>query len=72
MPSFAQFTYLLEHVHSWPIPDLGDLMVEIRRDGELGDEERQALLERLYGVLWQRAQEEMEQAEGGPSVTRDP
>ena len=72
MPSFAQFTYLLERVRSWPIPDLGDLMVEIRRDAELGDEERNALLERLYGVLWQRAQEEMEQPEAGPSVTLDP
>ncbi len=72
MPSFAEFTYLLERVRSWPIPDLGDLMVEIRRDGDLGDEERKALLERLYGVLWQRAQEEMEHAEGGAPLSLDP
>ncbi len=72
MPSFAQFTYLLEHVRSWPIPDLGDLMVEIRRDGELADEERKALLERLYGVLWQRAQEEIERGKAGPAAPIDP
>jgi len=72
MPSFAQFTYLLDRVRSWPIPDLGDLMVEIRRDGELADEERKILLERLYGVLWQRAQEEMEHAEGRRAAPLDP
>ncbi|MEJ2292986.1 MAG: hypothetical protein P8Y13_12310 [Deinococcales bacterium] len=59
MPRYAQFAYLLERVGSWPIQDLGDLMVEIRRDDELADEERQQLLERLYGVLWARAQEEL-------------
>ena len=59
MPRFAQFAYLLEHAGSWPIQDLGDLMVEIRRDDELAEDERRQLLERLYGVLWSRAQEEL-------------
>lgn len=72
MPSFAQFTYLLEHAGGWAIPDLGDLMVEIRRDGELADEERKVLLERLYGVLWQRAQEEMGHTAAGSTTPIDP
>ena len=72
MPSFAQFTYLLERVRSWSIPDLGDLMVEIRRDADLRDEERKALLDRLYGLLWQRAQEEMERAKSGARGPLDP
>jgi hypothetical protein len=59
MPRFAEFAYLLERVRSWPFQDLGDLMVEIRRDRELADDERRQLLERLYGVLWDRAQQEL-------------
>ncbi len=67
MPSFEQFAYLLERVGSWPIPDLGDLMVEIRRDDELAENDRKALLDRLYTVLWRRAQQELEASSEGPS-----
>ena len=59
MSSFTRFSYLLERVGGWPIDDLGDLMIEIRRDAELGADERQTLLERVYGLLWRRAQEEL-------------
>jgi len=69
MPSFAQYAYLLARVGSWPIQDLGDLMVEIRHDGGLAEDERQALLERLYAVLWKRAQEELARR---PDVATDP
>ena len=66
MTSFARFSYLLERVGGWAIDDLGDLMIEIRRDADLAAKEREALLERVYSLLWQRAQEEITAA--GPSA----
>lgn len=65
--SFVRFAYLLEHVGSWSIPDLDDLLVEITRDRELSEPEREELLTCLYAVLWRRAQEELAQgaANGG-------
>ncbi len=64
MPSFAEYAYLLGRVTSWAIDDLGDLLIEIERDAELGVDERKELLDRLYHVLWERAQDEL-RARGG-------
>jgi hypothetical protein len=65
MPSFTQDAYLLGRVGAWSMNDLEDLMIEIERDGELASAERRELLERLYRVLWRRAQDELSLPAGG-------
>lgn len=59
MPSFRQYAYLLGRVGSWSMNDLEDLMIEIERDADLARGERRELLERLYRLLWRRAQDEL-------------
>ena len=59
MSTFADYASLLGHVDAWTINDLGDMMVEIERDRDLAAQDRKDLLDRLYRVLWRRAQEEL-------------
>lgn len=59
MPSFRQYAYLLGRVGSWSMNDLEDMMIEIERDADLARGERRELLQRLYRLLWRRAQDEL-------------
>lgn len=43
--------------------DLDDLMLEVETDVDLTEQERRELLDRLYRILWQRAQSEIKGGE---------
>ena len=65
---YGEYDYLLGRVDRWTMLDLDDLMLEIEKDKGLTEPERKELLERLYAILWRRAQQEM--APPGPGNTR--
>ncbi len=56
---YGEYDYLLGRVDRWSMLDLDDLMLEIETDKGLTETERKELLERVYAILWRRAQLEM-------------
>jgi hypothetical protein len=55
MSSYQTYLHLIERVDGWDFADLGDLLLEIRRDPDLDDREREQLLEEVYRLIWKRA-----------------
>ncbi|MFA5594305.1 MAG: hypothetical protein WDA15_03380 [Trueperaceae bacterium] len=56
---YGEYDYLLGRVDRWSMLDLDDLMLEIEKDESLTTAQRKELLERVYAILWRRAQLEM-------------
>jgi len=54
--SFREYETLVSRCGAWSVEDLGDLLHEIDRDRELDDAERAVLQDRLYRLIWERAQ----------------
>lgn len=48
--------------------DLDDLLLEIETDKQLSEGERQALLRRVYAILWGRVKPPASSPRGGPST----
>lgn len=67
---YGEYDYLLGRVDRWSMLDLDDLMLEIETDKGLTDAERKTLLERVYAILWRRAQLEMGPPRPGSSEKR--
>lgn len=61
--TFEEYAYLLSRVAGWSMMDLDDLMLEVETDVDLTEQERRELLDRLYRILWQRAQSEIKGGE---------
>lgn len=56
MGSFREYDTLVSRCGAWSVEDLGDLLHEIDRDRELDERQRAALQDRLYHLIWDRAQ----------------
>ena len=56
---YGVYDYLLGRVDRWSMLDLDDLMLEIEKDESLTAAQRKELLDRMYVILWRRAQLEM-------------
>jgi hypothetical protein len=56
MSSYQTYLHLIERVDAWDFTDLGDLLLEVRRDPDLDDRERDQLLEEVYRLIWKRAE----------------
>ncbi len=54
--SFREYDTLVARCGAWSVEDLGDLLHEIDRDRALDDRERATLQDRLYRLIWDRAQ----------------
>ena len=56
MKGYQAYRHLIDHRREWDFEDLGDLLLEVRRDPELSCEERKGLLAEVYRLIWQRAE----------------
>lgn len=56
MTGYEVYSHLIDRCGDWDFNDLGDLLLEVRRDPELSDDERHRLLEAVYLLIWQRAE----------------
>ncbi len=64
MGTFREYDTLVSRCGAWSVEDLGDLLHEIDRDRELDDRERATLQDRLYRLIWDRAQPRIHASEG--------
>lgn len=71
MGSFREYETLVSRCGGWSVEDLGDLLHEIDRDRELDDAERAVLQDRLYRLIWDRAQPRIHASddEGGGTLS---
>jgi len=67
---YGEYDYLLGRVDRWSMLDLDDLMLEIEKDDGLTAAQRKELLERVYAILWRRAQLEMAPPGSGNADSR--
>lgn len=67
---YGEYDYLLGRVHRWTMLDLDDLMLEIETDEGITEAERKELLDRVYAILWRRAQTEMGPPTSGKAEPR--
>jgi len=58
---------LVSRCGAWSVEDLGDLLHEIDRDRELDDAERAVLQDRLYRLIWDRAQPRLRSDDDAPT-----
>lgn len=56
MASADEYRVLVARCEGWSLDDLGDLLHEIDRDRELGDDDRRALQRAMYRLIWNQAQ----------------
>lgn len=63
MATFREYDTLVSRCGAWSVEDLGDLLHEIDRDRELDDSQRAVLQDRLYRLIWERAQPRIRSAD---------
>ena len=68
MGSFREYETLVSRCGAWSVEDLGDLLHEIDRDRELDDAERAVLQDRLYRLIWDRAQPRLRSDDDAPTL----
>lgn len=60
MSSYQEYRTLVGRCAAWTVDDLGDLLHEIERDGELGERQRSELKIDVYRLIWDRSHPESE------------
>lgn len=72
MARFAEYETLVARCGGWSVEDLGDLLHEVDRDRELDDAQRASLQERLYRLIWERAQPRLARGAAVPETNDGP
>ncbi|MDR9391646.1 MAG: hypothetical protein RI554_06415 [Trueperaceae bacterium] len=68
MASADEYRVLVARCEGWSLDDLGDLLHEIDRDRELGDDDRLELQRAMYRLIWMQAQPYLD----APAAAGDP